>query len=96
MTSCASTRAIIAGLIVRSRHREERVEQARFLQAKEYGVGAKLRTESAGAEPVVRFACIVSAHRLADFAFRPAAAFEHTQYVARLRNLPALERRDFR
>src|SRR5580692_5816541 len=96
MTRSTSAGAIIAGLVVRSRHREERVEQARLLQAKEHGIGAKLRAESARAELVVRFACIISAHRLADFALRPAAAFEHTQHVARLRNFPALERSDLR
>src|SRR6266853_723923 len=96
MARRASAGAIIAGLIARSRHREERVEQTSLLQSKEHGIGAKLRAESARAELVVGFARIVGPDGLSDFALRPAAAFEHAQNVARLRNFPALERSDLR
>src|SRR5260221_1385199 len=95
MACRASARAIVAGLIVRSRHRKQRVEQTRLLQAKEHGIGAKLGAESARAELVVGLARIVGTHRLADFALRPAAAFANAQDVARLRNFPPFEWRDF-
>src|SRR5260370_9273853 len=96
MARRASAGAIIAGLIARSRHREERVEQTSLLQSKEHGIGAKLRAESARAELVVGFARIVGPYGLSNFALRPAPAFEHAQKVARLRNFPALQRSDLR
>ena len=92
----AAAGAIIAGLIVGARQGKQRIEQARFLQAEKNRIGAQLRAESARAEFVVGLAGIVGAHGLADFAFRAAAAFEHAQHVAGLRNFPAFERRDFR
>ena len=93
----AAAGAIIAGLIVRARQRKQRIEQARFLQAEKNGIGAKLRAESARAEFVVGLARIVGrATGSPTSPFGPAAAFEHAQDVAGLRNLPALERRDFR
>ena len=92
----AAARAIIAGLIVGAGKPRQRIQQARLLQAQKNRIGAKLCAETAAAELDVRPAGIFLPLRIADLAFRPAAALEDAQYVAGLRNLPALERRHFR
>ncbi len=93
----ASAGAIVARLIVRARQGKQRIEQASFLQPEKYRIGAEECAESARAELVVGFACVgCIARGLADFAFRAAAAFEHAQDVAGLRNFPTLQRRDLR
>ena len=91
----ATAAAIIARLIVRARKREHRVEQARLLQAKEHRIGAQQGAESAFPELVVGAAGFSLGVGIADFTFFCAAALEYAQHIPRLRNLPALERRQF-
>ena len=92
----AAAGAIIAGLVVGARQVEEGIEETRFLQAEENGIGAQLGAETAIAELVVRAAGFFLAIRIADLALLFAAALENAQDVAGLRNFPALERREFR
>src|SRR5882672_3601294 len=90
----ASARAIVAGLVIRSRKRKQGIEQSRFLQAEKYRVGAKLGAEYAIAKFIVWLSCIVRAHLLADFTLGSAAALEYAENVSGLRNFPAFERSD--
>ena len=46
----AAAGAIVAGMIVGAGQRHDRIEQARFLQAEENGIGAQFRAEAAVAE----------------------------------------------
>ena len=46
----AAAAAIVAGLIVGAGKRQQRIEQARLLQAEEHGIGAQLRAEAAIAQ----------------------------------------------
>src|SRR5579862_2166851 len=94
MASRTAARTIVAGLIVRARQREHGIHKARLLQAKKDRVGAQLCAEAAAAQLVVGTAGLFAALRVAGLGFRPAAALEHAERIARLRNLPALERRD--
>src|SRR5579864_9662170 len=85
-----STGSIIARLVVRAWHRKQRIEQASLLQSEKYRIGAQECAKSASAEFVVGFARVGGdARRFADFSFRAAAAFEHAQDIAGLRNFPA-------
>ena len=58
----ASAGAIIAGLVVRAREREQRIEQPRFLQAEKHRIGAQLRCRIR-ARPVCRPGCPASSAR---------------------------------
>src|SRR6266852_3729892 len=88
--------AIVAGMIVRARKRQDGVEQARFLQAEENGIGAQPGSEAALAEFVVRLAWLLFAVGIADLSFFSPAAFEHAKDVARLRSFPAKKRIELR
>src|SRR5579864_132854 len=88
----ASTRPIVARLVVRAGQGEQWIEETRLLQPQKNGVGAKLRAKSARAQLVVGFPGIVRADRLANLALGAAAALKHAQHIPRLRNLPALDR----
>ncbi len=96
MTSRAAAAAIISWIVVRSGKREQRVEQARFLQAEKHGIGPQQRAESAIAQLIVRAPGFLFAIGNADFTFLGAAAFKNAQDVSRLRYFPAFERREFR
>src|SRR6267142_1349207 len=88
----AAARAIIAGMIVRARERKNRIEQSRFLQAKEYGISAQLGSKTSFAELVIGLARLFFAIRIADFSFLAPASFKYTQHIAGLRSFPAQER----
>jgi hypothetical protein len=82
-------------MIVRAGKRHGGIEKARFLQAKENGIGAKFGPEAAIAKFVVRLARIFFTIGIADFGFFLSAAFEHAENVAGLRDFPAIERVEF-
>src|SRR6266704_3321503 len=84
MTRRAAAPAIIAGMIVRARKREDRIEQSSLLQAKKNGIRAKFRAKAAVAEFVVGLAGIFGAIGIADLSFLAAAAFENAQNISRL------------
>src|SRR5438094_8465413 len=92
VASRAAAAAIIAGLIVRARERQQRVEKTSLLKSKKHRIGAEQRAESALAELDFRPARIVLAGRIADLALLAPAPLEDAQHVAGLRDLPALER----
>ena len=89
--------AIVAGMIVGAGQRQQRIEQARLLQAEEHGIGAQQRAQAAVAQLVIgqpgifasRFGLPISARAL-------AAALEDAQNIARLRNFPARQRIEIR
>src|SRR5713226_4344274 len=87
--------AIVAWMIVGARKRHDRIEQSRFLQPEENGIGTQSRSKAAVAEFIVRLAGIFFARGIADFGFLPSAAFKNAKHVARLRSLPAKERIKF-
>src|SRR5277367_1576889 len=91
----AAAAAIIAGLIVCAGKIEKWIEQARLLQTKEDGIGAKFGAKAAVAEFVVGPPGFLFAIWVPDFALFFAAALEYAQHVAGLRNFPALERSEF-
>src|SRR5882724_2002150 len=91
MAGRAAARAIVPGMIVRAGQRENRIQQARLLQSKKYRIGAQLRPEPALAQLVVWLSWIFFGARIPEFRFFHAAAFKHAQYVARLRNFPAVQ-----
>src|SRR5579862_5793028 len=91
----AAAAAIVTRLVVGTRQREQRIEQAGLLEAEKNGVGAKKSAETAFAELVVRASGFFLTIGVADFAFFLAAAFKNTQHVAGLRYFPALERSEF-
>src|SRR6266704_3348051 len=95
MTSRAAAAAVIAGVIVGAGKREHRIDQARFLQAKEHGIGSKPRPEATVAEFVVRLAGVLLAMGIAELRFSVAAAFENPKHVAGLRDFPAIQRIEF-
>src|SRR5580692_11647370 len=96
VTGGAAAAAIVAGSVVGAGQREQRIEQARFLQAEKNGIGAQECAEAAFAELVVGAAGFFFAIGIADFTFFFATALEDAQYVAGLRDFPAFERREFR
>src|ERR1700694_4208060 len=79
-------------MIVRAGKRHDGIEKARFLQAKENGIGAKFGPEAAIAKFVVGLARIFFTIGIADFGFFLSAAFEHAENVAWLRDFPAVQR----
>ena len=85
----AATRAIVAGMIVGDGHRHDGIDEARFLETQENGIGAQLASKATVAQFVVGLAGRLVFFRIADFAFFLAAAFEDAENVAGLRNLPA-------
>jgi len=68
------------------------IEEARFLQAEEDGVGAEFGAETALAELIIGLAGFFDARGTAQLGFFAAAAFEDAKNVAGLRDFPALER----
>src|SRR5436190_1864656 len=92
MAGGAAAAAIVAGLIVRTGEREQRIEQARLLQPEEHGIHAELSPEAAIAQLDLGPPRIILAHRIAWLALFAAAALEHAQHVTRLRDFPPLER----
>ena len=90
VTGRTATGAIFAGMIVGTGKREDRVEQARFLQAEKDGIGAEFAAEAAIAELVIGLAGIFFARGIADLRFLATAALEHAENIAGLRNLPAI------
>src|SRR5450432_2059747 len=92
MTRRAAAGAIVAGMVVGSRQRHYRIQQARFLQPQKNGIGAQLRAKAAFTKFVVWLARVVIQRRITDFTFLAAAAFEYPQHVTGLRSLPAIER----
>src|SRR5207253_2804707 len=92
VASGAAAAAIVARLIVGAGKREQRIEQARLLQPEEHGIDAELGAEAAIAQLDLRPPRIIVAHRIAGLALLAAAALEDAQYVARLRDFPALQR----
>src|ERR1700688_1526711 len=91
MASGAAARAVIAGMIVGSRKRHDRIEKARFLQAEKYRIGTQLSAKSAIAQFVFGLAGIFFGDGIANLAFLAAAAFEHPQHIAGLRGFPAIK-----
>ena len=59
MACGAAAGAVVAGMIVCAGQRHHRIDQARFLQAEEDGIGAELRAEPAVTELVVGLAGIL-------------------------------------
>ena len=88
----AAAGAIVAGVIVGAEEVERRIEQARFLQADEDGIGAVLGAEAAVAQAGARLAGIFQRSGNADLGAEAAAALEDAQDVARLADLEARQR----
>src|SRR5215211_6677523 len=79
-------------MIVRAEKVQRRIEQACFLNPEKHRIGALRRTEAARAESLVRLAGILVFVRQANFEPSSSATLKHTQYVSRLRDLPARNR----
>src|SRR4029077_13182499 len=92
MTRRTTTGTMIAGMIVGSRQRHHWIDEPRFLQSQKHRIGTHFRAESALAQLVVWLTWLFIAGRIAELSFFLAAAFEHAQHIARLRNFPAVER----
>src|ERR1051326_5394365 len=88
----ASTAAVIAGVIVAAEEIKRRIEQARFLQANENGVGPQIGSQPPHGELDIGFAWIFI--DIGNPHHRPgaSAAFEYAQDVSRLTYLPARKR----
>src|SRR3989475_2828314 len=84
VTRGAPTGAIVAGMIVGARKRQDRVEQASFLQSEKNGICTQSVPKPAVAQLVVRLARIFFAMGIRDLGFLVAAAFEHAKNVAGL------------
>src|SRR5690349_15809788 len=95
MTGRTTTPAVITGMIVGSRKRQNRIEQARFLQPKKNRIGAQFRAEAAIAELVVRLPRSFFTIRVANLRFLVSAALEDAQHISGLRNFPAIKRIQF-
>ena len=89
MAGGAAALPIIARMVVGAGQRKNRIQQARFLQAEKYRIGAKLGAESAVAQFVVRPAGIFFRIRIADLGALSTAALENAQNVAGLLKLPS-------
>src|SRR5712664_2170791 len=81
VASAAAARAIVAGMIVGPRERQDGVEQASFLEAEKNGIGAQPSPEPAVAEFVVRLAGIFFPIGIADFSFLAAAPLKNAQDI---------------
>src|SRR5580704_11830283 len=92
----AAAGAVIASVIVGARERKDRIEQARFLQAEEYGIGAQFGSKTAVAELIVGFARRFLAEGVADLALFLAASFENAQHISGLGSFPAKKRCEIR
>ena len=86
----AAAGAVVAGLVVGAGKAQQRVEQARLLQAEEDGVSPQVGTQSAVGELEVRLSGGLVGVRVADLAALFAAALKDAQHVAGLGELPAL------
>ncbi|OLE86614.1 MAG: hypothetical protein AUG07_02415 [Acidobacteria bacterium 13_1_20CM_2_60_10] len=71
-------------MIVGARKRQDRVEQASFLQSEKNGICTQSGPKPAVAQLVVRLARIFFAMGIRDLGFLVAAPFEHAKHVARL------------
>src|SRR6267378_7762164 len=91
VTRGAPATAIVAGMIVRSWERNNRIEQSRFLQAKEYGIRAQFGSKTSFAELVIGLARFFFAIRIADLRFLSPPSFKDPQHIAGLRSFPAQE-----
>src|SRR5260370_14676878 len=79
-------------MMVRLGERDNWIEQARFLQSKEDGIGAQLSAKAAVAQFVIRLSGVFLAIGIADLRFLAAAAFEHTKDIPGLRSFPPEKR----
>src|SRR6266446_5661183 len=79
-------------MIVCPGQRKNRIEQSRFLQAKEYGIGAQLGSKTSCAKLIVGLARFFFAIRIADLRFLAPPSFEDSQHIAGLRSFPTQER----
>src|SRR3977135_1533677 len=78
-------------MIVRAGERKNRIQQSRFLQAKKYGIRAKLGSKTSLAELVIGLARFFFAIRIAHLGFSAPASLEDPQHIAGLRSFPAQE-----
>src|SRR6267378_7944588 len=88
VTRGAPATAIVAGMIVRSWERNNRIQQSRFLQAKEYGIRPQFGSKTSFAELVIGLARFFFAIRIANLRFLAPASFEDPQHIAGLRSFP--------
>src|ERR1044072_7338292 len=79
-------------MIVRAEKIERRIEQSCFLQSEKHGLGAVGSPEDTRAETFVRLTRFFFFVSQANFEPSLPATLEHTQHVARLRDLPARNR----
>ncbi len=92
VTGRAAAVAIIAGMIVGAGQRQNRIQQARLLQAEKHGIGSQLGAQAAIAQLHVRTPRIFFRIRNADLRTLSPAPLEHAQNVAGLRDFPAGQR----
>jgi len=90
MASRASAGAVVPGLVVRSRKRQQRIKQARFLQTENRGICPRQRAKAALAEFNVRLSRRFFKAGNSDFRLLFASTLKRPQHVPRLRNLPSL------
>src|SRR5579872_874638 len=92
VASAASAGAVVSGLIIRSREREQRIQQPRFLQTQKGGIGAQQGSEAALTQFHVGLTWFLFEVWDSYLRLLFATTFENAQDVTGLRNFPALNR----